>query len=258
MSQTLDRRRVGLALGGGGARGFAHLGVIQVLEQEGVPVDCVAGTSVGSLVGAAYAAGLRGGRLLDLALKIRWRDVARPAWPRNGLVSFARMEPYIIRLLGDLTFAELEIPYAAVAADLVTGEEVILREGRLAPAVRASCSVPSVVTPLELDGRFLVDGGMINNLPISVVRDLGADIVLAVGLAAPPGDRPKGLLSTAITAIEHLLIKAGDDPATADVYIPLPFWGLASIVRLSKGEESVALGRQAAVQALPAIKAALS
>lgn len=254
---SAKRARVGLALGGGGARGLAHVGVLLVLEREGIPIGCIAGTSVGSVVGAAYAAGLRGEQLREMALQIRWRDIARPVWPRDGLVSFAGLESFLVSVAGELTFADLKIPYAAVAADLATGQPVVLRTGRVAPAVRASCSVPGLVTPVEMDGRQLVDGGMANNLPISVARDLGADLVIAVGLATPPGDQPKGVLAIGISAVEYLIIGAADDPATADVYIPIPLWGLGSVLRLSAGEKLIALGQQAAEQALPAIRAAL-
>jgi NTE family protein len=257
LSRTMSRKRVGLALGGGGARGMAHVGVLRVLEQEKIPVDCIAGTSVGSLVGAAYATGLRSDRLMEMALSVRWRNIARPVWPRYGFFSFDKMESFFTGLVGDLTFDDLEIPYAAVTADLATGEQVVLKEGRVAPAVRASCSVPGLVTPVPLNGRLLVDGGIANNLPISVVRQLGADVVIAVGLGVPQGNRPLGPLSIGVAAIEYLVIHAADDPATADVYIPIPVWGIGSLLRMSRRHRHIALGRQAAEQALPAIKAAL-
>ena len=257
LDRAPGRKRVGLALGGGGARGMAHVGVIRVLEREGIPIDCIAGTSAGSLVGAVYAAGLRGHRLLEMALQIRWRDIAQLVWPRQGFVSFARLEAFLGNLLGDLSFEDLDLPYAAVTADLATGEQVVLQEGRLAPAVRASCSVPGIVTPVEIDGRFLVDGGVANNLPISVVRDLGAGVVIAVGLGAPPGDIPHGPLQTAVAALDFLLIHAADDPATADVHLPIPVWGLGSMVRTSRRHRFVSIGQQAAENALPAIQAAL-
>jgi NTE family protein len=251
------RKRVGLALGGGGARGMAHVGVIRVLEREGVPIDCIAGTSAGSLAGAAYAGGIRGQDLMDLALQLRWRDIVRPVWPRQGFVSFAKLETFVAELLGDPDFADLAIPYAAMAADLATGELVVLKEGRVAPAVRASCSVPGIVTPVEIDGRLLADGGVINNLPISVVRALGADVVLAVGLGWPPGEYPKGPLRAGAAAIELLLIHAGDNPASADVHLPIPIWGLGTLVRTSQRHRLLSQGQQAAEQALPDIWAAL-
>jgi NTE family protein len=253
----LERKKVGLALAGGGARGMAHVGVIRTLESEGILINCIAGTSVGSLVGAAYAAGVQREGLMDMALTVGWLDFARPVWPRNGFLNFARLESYLADFLGDPSFDELDIPYAAVASDLTKFEQVVLREGRVARAVRASCSIPGIVTPVEIDGRLLVDGGVTNNLPTSVVRDLGADVVIAVGLGAPPDEHPRGALGIGIAALDSLLIRASDDPATADVHIPIPVRGLGSFVRTSRRHRYIALGRQAAEAALPAIRATL-
>ena len=256
-SPPAGRKRVGLALGGGAARGFAHVGVIGVLDREGIPIDLIAGTSAGSLVGAAYAAGLRSQELLELALNLRWRDIGRPVWRRRGFVSFEKLERWLIDTLGDLTFADLRIPYAAVAAELATAEQVVLQRGRLARAVRASCSVPGIVVPVEIDGRLLSDGGVINNLPISVVRELGADIVISVGLGSPPGRVPRNALQMGVAAVDCLLIHAGDKPSTADVHLPIPMWGLASLISTSRRRRFIALGQQIAEAALPAIRAAL-
>jgi NTE family protein len=251
-------KKLGLALSGGAARGFAHVGVLQVLDEAGIPVACIAGTSAGSLAGAVYAAGIREQRLLDLALAIRWRDIACPVRAPTGLFSFAPLESYLARLLGDRTFAQLEMPYAAVAADLLTGQAVVLTEGPVAPAVRASCSVPALVTPVTIGGRRLVDGGIVNNLPVSVVRDLGADVVVAVNLHPLPPPSPEDRRQIIEASIIHLLLAAGDDPATADVYLPIPIYGLSSLVRLSQRQELLALGRRVAQEALPAIHAALA
>lgn len=236
---------------------MAHVGVIRLLERENIPIDCITGTSAGALVGAAYAAGFRGQDLMEAALKIRWQDIARPAWPRRGFVSFERLERLLVDILGDLDFADLTMPYAAVAADLATGEQVVLKEGRLAPAVRASCSVPGLVIPVEIDGRLLSDGGVFNNLPISVARDLGADVVIAVSLSTPSGEAPRNALHMIVSALEYLLINAGDDPTTADIHLPIPLWGLSSIVRTYQRHRFAALGQQMAEDALPAIRAAL-
>ncbi len=251
------RKRVGLALSGGGARGAGHVGVLEVLDREKVPIDCIAGASAGSLVGAAYAAGVRGKRLVEMTRQTTWRKAARLTWPRDGLVSLPPLESYLIRTIGDLTFADLDIPFAALATDMATGEQVVLREGRIAPAVRASCSVPGVITPLELGGRLLADGGVVNNLPISVVRDMGADVVLAVSLFKPRGKRPTGFLGILVAAVEYMLIRAGDDPTTADLCISLPMAGLGSILKPSGAEGAMALGRQMAEEAMPRIKALL-
>jgi NTE family protein len=253
----MSRKKLGLALGGGGARGNAHVGVIRVLEREGIPIDCIAGTSVGSLVGAAYAAGIRGQALLDMALNFRWRNVARLVWPGQGFVSFDKLASMLVRTIGDLTFSDLGMPYAAVTADLATGEQVVLQEGRVAPAVHASCAVPGIVVPVEFGGRLLIDGGVVNNLPISVVRSLGADVVIAVGLGSPPGTYPRGPLQMGIAALDFLLRRAGDDPSTADVHLPIPVWGLGSLLSTVRRRQFVVLGEQTAENALPAIRAAL-
>ncbi|MGD8518295.1 MAG: patatin-like phospholipase family protein [Anaerolineae bacterium] len=256
--QAPPRRRLGLALGGGGVRGMAHVGVLRVLEAEQIPIDCIAGSSVGSLVGAAYAAGIGSERLSQLALEIRWRDLAQLQWSRAGLVSFEKLETTLVNAIGTPTFAQLEIPFAAVAADLATAEAVVINAGPVARAVRASCSVPGFVPPVEADGRLLIDGGVVNNLPIAITRQLGADVVVAVTLGAPPGTHPRGLLGIGITAIEFLILKSGDDPAAADVHLQVPTWGLGSVVRTSERHELLALGEQAARDALPAIRALLA
>ncbi len=250
-------KRLGLALSGGAARGMAHVGVLQVLDEAGIPVACIAGTSAGSLAGAVYAAGYRGQRLMELALAVRWRDIGRFARSPDGLFSFAPLESYLGRLVGDCTFDQLEIPYAAVAADLLTGQAVVLTEGPLAPAVRASCSVPGLVTPVQIGDRSLVDGGIVNNLPISVVRELGADVVVAVNLHPPPPPPLENGRQIAMASVVCLLLAAGDDPTTADVYLPMPIYGLGSLVRLSRRQELLALGRRVAQEALPSIRAAL-
>jgi NTE family protein len=210
------------------------------------------------LVGAAYAAGIGSERLLQLAMEIRWRDLAQIQWSRAGFVSFKKLESTLASAIGKRTFDELEIPYAAVAADLATAEAVALTSGSVTRAVRASCSVPGIVPPVEADGRLLIDGGAVNNLPIGVTRQLGADRVVAVSLAQPPGTSPQGMIAIGITAVEFLILKSGDDPATADVHLQIPTWGLGSVVRTSKRHELLAQWERIAKDALPAIKALLA
>ena len=149
--------RVGLALGGGVARGLAHIGVISVLEEAGVPIDCVAGTSMGAIIGASYCAGLSVDELKANAARTGWWSVSRPLLSANGLVTFQRLERWVEDKIGEFDVRDLAIPFAAVASDLVTGERVVLWRGRLCTAIRASCSVPGFAPPVELDGRMLVE-----------------------------------------------------------------------------------------------------
>ncbi len=182
------RRRVGIALGAGGARGLAHVGVLQTLSSNGIPIDAVVGTSIGAVVGAAFAAGPIDGfeqrvRQLDWAAAARMFD---PVWPRSGLLSGEGAAEWLASLVGDWKIEDLAVPFAAVAVDLVTGEEVIIREGRVLDAIRASFSIPGLFVPLSQGRRVLVDGALRNPVPSSVLSEFGVDVRLAVNLHSQP------------------------------------------------------------------------
>jgi len=148
-----------------------------------VPIDCVAGTSSGSIVAALTAAAVTPERMETIAKSTRWRNLVRPVLPRIGLLDSGPMERVLAEHLGDRRIEDLALPYAAVACDIVTGREVDITSGSVATAVRASCAVPGFFRPVELDGRLLVDGGVCSNVPVSVPRRLGADLVIGVDLA---------------------------------------------------------------------------
>jgi len=178
----------GLALSGGGARGLAHIGVLKLLEREEIPIDCLAGTSMGGVIAAGHAAGLDAAYLEQEALHMGcWRNLlplVDRSLPGLGLMKGERVREYFVRHLGDKTFADLHLPLALVTVDLLSGEEVILNSGRVVDAVRATVSLPGVLSPVRLDGRLLVDGGLLNNVPADVVRRMGADVVVAVDVSA--------------------------------------------------------------------------
>jgi NTE family protein len=180
------RPRVGLALSGGAARGVAHVGVLKVFLEENIPVDFVAGTSAGALVGGAYASGMTVPELEELGRSLRWRDFGRMTLSRLGVQSNARMEEYIRERYPVTRFEEMPIPFAVVATDLRTGLPVVMRdEGDVAFAVRASCAVPGWYVPVvDAEGRQLVDGGLVANIPSSAARALGAELVIAVDVNA--------------------------------------------------------------------------
>ncbi len=203
----MPRKKVGLALGGGVAKGLAHIGVIKALLQIGVPIDCVAGTSSGSIVGALAAAAISPERMEAITRAARWRDLVKPVIPRLGLLDASRLEALLVSILGDRRIEDLALPFAAVATDIATGEEVVLRSGPVAPAVRASCSVPGFFTPLELGGRLLVDGGVVDNVPVGVTRSLGADYVIAVDLTGRLDATPfnRNILGVLLRSYEIML-----------------------------------------------------
>jgi len=178
------RGTVGLALGSGSARGWAHIGVIRALAEAGVTVDYVAGASIGAAVGAVFASGDLDA-MEDVALGLDWKQVASfydAVLPKSGLIDGTKLSSFIRRHVKETRIEELRVPYCAVATDLETGEEVAIREGDIIEAVRASFSIPGILTPVRLNGRILVDGGLVNPVPVNVLREMGADFVIAVDL----------------------------------------------------------------------------
>jgi NTE family protein len=174
--------KIGLALSGGAARGMAHVGVLRALVEHGIRIDCIAGTSAGSIVGGAFAAGMSIDEIADLGRKLRWRHVGRITLSRLGVQSNARLEKFMRERLPITKFEDLPIPFAAVATDLKTGEPVVMKdEGDVPFAIRASCTVPGWYVPVtDRGGRQLVDGGLVAVIPSAVTRALGADIVISV------------------------------------------------------------------------------
>ena len=254
---TSERPRIGLALSGGIARGPAHLGVLRVLTQAGLPIDCVAGVSAGALVGALYCAGIEIERALRWLRHFGWRAISRPVWPRRGLFSFAKLERWLINLLGDLRFEELRRPLAVVVTDLETWEPVILRSGRLAPAVHASCVPPGFVEPVQIEGRWYADGGASQNLPVAAARELGAQYVIGVDLFQPHL-RPKlGALSFGLAALENFIRRSGGGLTGADCLITPELAGV-SYFNFRRAASLVEAGASAAEAQLPCLRAALA
>jgi len=176
-------KKVGLALSGGGARGFAHVGVLKALVENDIPIDLIAGTSAGSFVGGAYAAGMSVDEIVEVGKKISWFGVAGFSYSPKGFLSNAAMKGFIESNFPVSKFEDLRIPFTAVACDLETGEEVCLSEsGDLTHGIRASCAIPGVFVPVTDDGRHLVDGGVVSPIPTRAVKKMGADIIIAVDL----------------------------------------------------------------------------
>jgi NTE family protein len=174
--------KIGLALSGGAARGMAHVGVLRALVEHGIRIDCIAGTSAGSIVGGAFAAGMSIDEIADLGRKLRWRHVGRLTLSRLGVQTNARLEKFMRDRLPVTKFEDLPIPFAAVATDLKTGEPVVMKdEGDVPFAIRASCTIPGWYVPVpDREGRQLVDGGLVAVIPSAATRALGADIVICV------------------------------------------------------------------------------
>lgn len=179
---ALPNVAIGLALGGGFARGIAHIGVLKVLEEEQIPIQFIAGTSVGALIGAAYCSGLSAAELEKVATEVRFKHLARWTLSRYGFASNQRMIGFLNRILKVKTFEELRIPLAIAATDFTTGEGVVFHSGPLIDPVRASCAYPGMFLPVKIRGRLLIDGMLAHTVPTRPLRQMGADRVLAVHL----------------------------------------------------------------------------
>ena len=261
-TMSLSNPKIGLALSGGAARGMAHVGVLRALVENGIRIDCVAGTSAGSIVGGAFAAGLSVKEIEDFGRNLRWRDIGRVTMSRLGVQSNERLEMFLRERLPVTRFEDLRMPFAAVATDLKTGTGVILRdEGDVPFAIRASCTIPGWYVPvIDEQGRQLVDGGLVMIIPSSVARALGADVVIAVDVNRDGAT----FLGSSGSVIGVLLQSIMVVQKTASSYqlersdlVISPKVGHIRWDEITRGEELIAAGYEAGLASIPKIKALL-
>jgi NTE family protein len=278
-----DRPHIGLALSGGGVRGLAHLGVLRVLEEAEIPIDLLTGASMGGLVAAIYAAGVPLDEIITFAIRLRLLDLASPDHSWRGFFDHRKMTELLTRILGcdTLTFEDLTIPVAVTAADLITGELVILDSGPLIPALLATSALPIFFAPVQHQGRWLIDGGVLNNAPFDIARHRGADRVLAVIFPrttrldltpkVPPASQglslrmlkqlrgqgqwrqPFLIAEAGIWMLQELVNERRADLCPPDVVleIPLPEIGMLSI---DAGREAIAAGYDVAQRNLDELR----
>ncbi|HEX5833227.1 MAG TPA: patatin-like phospholipase family protein, partial [Pyrinomonadaceae bacterium] len=253
---------IGLALSGGAARGNAHVGVLRALLENKIPIDYVAGTSAGSLVGGALASGMPIDQIEDLGRKMRWRDIGRMTMSRLGVQSNERLEQYVRSRLPVTKFEDLPIPLAAVATELKTGKAVILRDrGDVPFAIRASCTIPGWYVPvIDEEGRQLVDGGLVAVVPATVARSLGADIVIAVDVNAEgatfigPASSVIGVLLQSMLVVQktasHYQLQSSD-------VVIRPKVGHIRWDEMGRAEELINAGYEAGLETVPRILAVI-
>lgn len=251
------KRKIGLALSGGSTYGAAHVGVMEVLDKYGIQPDMIAGTSAGALVGAAYCAGVPLKEIETLFLTMSWPTLLKLSI-RSQLSIFDTqpMEEFLRKKLGDIEFKDLKIPFAAIACDIHTGERVVLQSGPVAPAVRASAAIPGLFSPVEIGGRLLVDGGIVDNLPVDLIRLMGADYVIAsdVSRRGPGNKKPDNAFEILLAMIYIMQERAALPKADlCECYIrpqvsQYSSWGFKDAARM------VDAGREAAGSALPKLR----
>lgn len=258
----MEAKKVGIALSGGGARGFAHVGVLKALAEHDVRIDLVAGVSAGSFVGGALAAGMSVDEIVEIGRKIGWFGVAGFSYSPRGLLSSTAMGVFIEKNFPATRFEDLKLPFAAVACDLETGDEVVLRdEGDLAFAIRASCAIPGVFVPMvDEQGRSLIDGGAATPMPTKAVRKLGADIVIAVDVVSCGSTfwgTPTTLIGTFFQSAMHMIRTASKNQHyRADIVIE-PQIAHIRPDEIAKRDELTELGEKAALEKIDEIRAVI-
>lgn len=252
--------RIGIALGGGAAKGFAHIGVIKTLEAQGLTPEVVSGTSAGSVVGALYASGMNGFALQEQSFALDEAQVRDLTFGNGGLVKGEKLQDYVNELVKNRPIEKLNRPFAAVATELDTGNRVVFRRGNTGQAVRASSSIPGVFQPVLISNKRYVDGGVVSPVPADAARELGADIVIAIDISSKAaGGKPSdGMLSILNQTATIMGQKLGEQELTrADVVIR-PRVGKIGAADFDQKHVAILEGERAAQAALPAIRDAIA
>ncbi|MCX8117151.1 MAG: patatin-like phospholipase family protein [Desulfobacterota bacterium] len=246
--------KIALVLGAGASKGFAHVGVLKVLETNKVPVHLIVGTSVGSVVGSFYAYGLSGFDLQRLSFTIEQKDIVDLVLPENGFIRGDKLEEFVNRTVKHTPMERLKIPFYAVATEIQSGQETVFGKGNTGQAVRASCAIPGVFRPVKIGERFYVDGGVVSPVAVEAARRLGADVVIAVDISASSERTPPThTIETLLQSITIMYSKlAAIQLSQADVVIR-PKVGYIGSADFSKRHEAILEGEKAATEALPKI-----
>ncbi|MCX5717296.1 MAG: patatin-like phospholipase family protein [Nitrospirae bacterium] len=247
--------KIAVVLGAGASKGFAHIGVLKVLESNKIPVHMIIGTSAGSFVGSLYAYGYNAFELQKLSFSIEKGDVADITIPDNGFIKGEKLESYINRILKNTPMEKLKIPFYAVATDIQSGKEIVFGTGNTGTAVRASCSIPGIFRPVNISGKMYVDGGVVSPVAVDAAKRLGADVIIAVDISGDiDSTQPTGTIETILQSINIMYSKlASIQLSKADIVIK-PKVGYIGSADFSKRHEAVLEGEKAAIEALPKIQ----
>ncbi len=250
--------KVALVLGAGASRGFAHIGVLKILEANRVPIHLIVGTSAGSLVGSMYAYGFNAFQLQSLSFPVEKGDIIDLTVPDNGFIKGEKLEAYVNHMLKGTPIEKLRTRFYAVAADIQTGEEVVFASGNTGMAVRASCSIPGIFQPVRIGSRIYVDGGIVSPVAVDTARKMGADLVIAVdislGVESPP---PKTIMETIMQSVVIMYSKISQSQLERADVVVRPRVSHIGSTDFSKRHEAVLEGEKAALEAMPQVKAAL-
>lgn len=246
--------KIALVLGAGASRGFAHIGVLKILESNKIPIHMIVGTSAGSFVGSIYAYGFTAFQLQKMSFSIERGDIVDLTIPDNGFVKGEKLEEYINTLLNNTPIEKLRIPFYAVATDIQNAQEVVFGKGNTGTAVRASCSIPGIFRPVKVGDRTYVDGGVVSPVAVDAAKRYGADFVIAVDISSDIGDRPpESTIETILQSVSIMYSKLSSiQLSKADIVIR-PKVGYIGSSDFTKKHEAVLEGEKAAIEALPDI-----
>lgn len=247
--------KVAVVLGAGASKGFAHIGVLKVLEANNIPINMIVGTSAGSFVGSLYAYGYNAFQLQEIAIPMQKSDIVDLGIPDNGFIKGELLGAYVNRMVKNTPMEKLRIPFYAVATDVQNGQEVIFGSGNTGTAVRASCSIPGIFRPVRIGGRMYVDGGVVSPVAVDAARKMGADVVIAVDIASDTGNTlPEGTMDTILQSINIMYAKISNAQLSrADVVIR-PKVGLIGSADFDKRHEAILEGEKAALESMPRIR----
>ena len=252
-------KKIALVLGGGSARGLAHIGVLKVLKRNKIPVDIVVGTSIGSLIGAIYALGISLKKVEDIAIKTRWWHLTDFAISKIGLIEGLNLQNIIKDVLEDKGFNDTKKPLYVVTTDIENGEEVVLSSGNLTKAIKASCSIPGIFIPTRIDGRLLVDGGLRSSVPTDVANKLGADFIIAVDVGFCV---KKGKITNIFQAVFQAMQIIGSElnkheARHSNLLIKVRLKEDMDQMAFNRAKEIIDFGEKAAEEMIPALKTAM-
>ena len=248
--------KIAIVLGAGASKGFAHIGVLKVLESNKIPVHMIVGTSAGSFVGSLYAYGYNAFQLQKMSFSIEKGDILDITIPDNGFIKGEKLEEYINEKVKNTPIENLRIPFYSVATDLQNGQEVVFGKGNTGTAVRASCSIPGIFNPVKISDRIYVDGGVVSPVAVEAAKRLGADIVIVVDISADIGGKPpESTIETILQSISIMYSKLSSLQLTKADIVIRPKVGYIGPGDFSKRHEAVLEGEKAALGALPEINA---
>ncbi len=251
--------KIALVLGAGASKGFAHVGVLKILETNKIPIHLIVGTSVGSVVGSFYAYGLNAFELQRLSFSVEQKEIVDLTLPDNGFIKGEKLEEFVNKVVKNTPMEKLKLPFYAVATEIQNGQETVFGRGNTGQAVRASCSIPGVFRPVKIGDKFYVDGGVVSPVAVEAAKRLGADLVIAVDISASSERTPPAnTIETLLQSINIMYSKlAAIQLSKADVVIQ-PKVGHIGSADFSKRHEAILEGEKAAAEALPRMKELLN